>query len=134
MIRLSIHHRTVYRYGRPVSFGPHRLMLRPRESRDLRLISSHVTVAPAAIVTWAQDVFGNAVATAAFQTMADSLAIDSVAELELEAGAVAECVEIRWRVSGPHDAIRSSSKVNDLIGRLFGEALPAVDLPHDDLA
>jgi len=50
------------------------------------------------------------------------------------AGAVAACVEIRWRVSRLHDAIRSSWKDNDLIGRLFGEALPAVDFPHDDLA
>jgi len=87
LIRLSIHHRTLYRYGRPVSFGPHRLMLRPRESRDLRLISNHVTVNPAAVVTWAQDVFGNAVATAAFHTAADTLSIDSVAELELDATA-----------------------------------------------
>ena len=58
-------------------------MLRPRESRDLRVISSDVTVAPGAAVTWAQDVFGNAIATATFQAMADSLNIDSVAELEL---------------------------------------------------
>ena len=88
MIRLSILHKTVYRYARPASFGPQRLMLRPRESRDLRLISSHVTVAPAAVVTWAQDVFGNAVATAAaFQNSSDTLSIDSVADLELEAAA-----------------------------------------------
>jgi transglutaminase-like putative cysteine protease len=87
LITLRIHHRTIYRYSQPVSFGPHRLILRPRESRDLRLISSNVTVAPAAAVTWAQDVFGNAVAIANFQTMADDLSIDAVAELEL--GAVA---------------------------------------------
>jgi len=53
-------------------------MLRPRESRDLRLISSNVAVMAAAAVTWAHDVFGNAVAMATFQTMADSLVIDSV--------------------------------------------------------
>ena len=85
MIALRILHKTTYRYGCPVSLGPHRLMLRPRESRDLRLISSVVTVTPAAVVTWAQDVFGNAVATATFQTMTDTLVIDSVAELELNA-------------------------------------------------
>jgi transglutaminase-like putative cysteine protease len=87
LITLRIHHRTIYRYSQPVSFGPHRLMLRPRESRDLRLISSKVTATPAAVVTWAQDVFGNAVAIANFQTMSDNLSIDAVAELEL--GAVA---------------------------------------------
>ena len=67
---LKIHHRTAYRYRQPVSLGSHRLMLRPRESRDPRLISSDVTVTPAATMTWAQDVFGNAVATATFQSIA----------------------------------------------------------------
>ncbi|MBI1208848.1 MAG: transglutaminase family protein [Azospirillum sp.] len=85
MIPLTIRHRTTYRYRRPVSLGPHRLMLRPRESRDVRLISSAVTVTPAATVTWAQDVFGNAVATASFQAPSDRLVIDSVAELQLDA-------------------------------------------------
>ena len=87
MISPLIHHRTTYRYDRPVKLGPHRLMLRPRESRDLRLISSDLRVTDAAAVTWAQDVFGNAVATATFQTMADTLVIESVAALELNAAA-----------------------------------------------
>ncbi len=85
MIALRIHHTTTYRYRQPVSLGPHRLMLRPRESRDLRLISSNVAVTPAATVTWAQDVFGNAVATAAFQSTSDNLVIDSIADIELSA-------------------------------------------------
>jgi transglutaminase-like putative cysteine protease len=84
---LRIHHRTTYRYRQPVSLGPHRLMLRPRESRDLRLIAFDVTVAPDATVTWAHDVSGNAVATATFATMAVQLEIDSMAELELHAAA-----------------------------------------------
>jgi transglutaminase-like putative cysteine protease len=87
LITLRIDHKTTYRYHTPVSFGPHRLMLRPRESRDLRLISSNVTVSPDAAVSWAQDVFGNAVATAAFRTMADLLIIDSHAEVQLDAAA-----------------------------------------------
>ena len=62
-------------------------MLRPRESRDLRLTSSDLVVTPTAVVTWAQDVFGNAVATAAFQTMTGALLIDSVAEVELSTAA-----------------------------------------------
>ena len=87
LITLKIHHKTTYRYRQPVSLGPHRLMLRPRESRDLRLISSDVAVTPDAVVTWAHDVFGNAVATASFQTVVDTLVIDSVAELQLNAAA-----------------------------------------------
>ncbi len=87
MIALTIHHRTTYLYHRPVQLGPHRLMLRPRESRDLRLISSDLIIAPAATVSWAHDVFGNAVATASFARPTDRLVIDSVATLELSADA-----------------------------------------------
>jgi hypothetical protein len=49
-------------------------------------------------------------------------------------GTVSECVDSRCRDFERHDAIRSSSKVNGLIGRLFGEALLAIDFPHDGLA
>ncbi len=87
MATLRIHHQTRYRYSQPVSFGPHRLMLRPRESRDLRLIASELTVSPVATVRWAQDVFGNAVAMASFQAMPDLLVIDSVADIDLDAAA-----------------------------------------------
>jgi transglutaminase-like putative cysteine protease len=87
LITLKIHHKTAYRYREPVRLGPHRLMLRPRESRDLRLISCDVMATPAATISWAQDVFGNSVATATFQSMADNLLIDSVVELQLNAAA-----------------------------------------------
>ena len=59
MIALKIQHATPYRYHQSVSLGPYRLMLLPRESRDLRLISSELRLTPAADVTWAYDVFGN---------------------------------------------------------------------------
>jgi transglutaminase-like putative cysteine protease len=85
LIALRIRHKTTYRYHKPVKLGPHRLMLRPRESRELRLMSNFVTVTPAATVTWAHDVCGNAVALATFGALADHLVIDSVAELELDA-------------------------------------------------
>jgi transglutaminase-like putative cysteine protease len=85
LIALRIRHKTTYRYHEPVKLGPHRLMLRPRESRELRLMSNFVTVTPAATVTWAHDVCGNAVALATFGALADHLVIDSVAELELDA-------------------------------------------------
>jgi transglutaminase-like putative cysteine protease len=84
LTRLKIRHKTTYRYNQSVRLWPHRLMLRPRESRDLRLVSHQVTATPEASVTWALDVFGNAVATASFQAMSDRLVIDSVAEVELD--------------------------------------------------
>ncbi len=85
MVSLTIHHRTTYRYRLPVGLGQHRLMLRPRESRDLRVISSEITISPPATLTWAHDVFGNAVAMATFTGMHDHLTIDSVTQLQLSA-------------------------------------------------
>jgi transglutaminase-like putative cysteine protease len=85
VISLGIHHRTSYRYRQAVAFGPHRMMLRPRESRDLRLIDFELTISPEASVTWAYDVWGNAVATAAFRAMGDLMQVDSFARIELDA-------------------------------------------------
>jgi len=85
LVSLRVAHTTTYHYREPVSLYPHRLMLRPRESRDLRLLSLELTLDPPAVVTWAQDVAGNMVATAAFQARTDSLIIHSVAALELDA-------------------------------------------------
>lgn len=87
MTSLRIHHRTTYRYREAVAFGPHRLMLRPRESRDLQLIGFEMTVTPTPQVTWAHDIWGNAVATATFQSMHDTMVVDSVAQIELGAAA-----------------------------------------------
>ncbi len=84
---LIVQHRTSYLYSQPVSLGPHRLMLRPREGPDLRLLSLDLNVTPSAAVTWAQDVFGNSVATVRFEVMTDKLVINSRVGLELTAPA-----------------------------------------------
>ena len=60
-------------------------MLRPRESRELRLVSSQIGLTPDATLSWAHDVFGNAVATATFQNMASELEVNSLAEIQLDA-------------------------------------------------
>jgi transglutaminase-like putative cysteine protease len=85
LITLKINHRTEYRYRQPVGLGAHRLMLRPRESRNLRIVSSELNVTPAAALTWAHDVFGNTIATATFHGMASNLVIESAVEIELHA-------------------------------------------------
>ncbi|WP_407529635.1 transglutaminase family protein [Methylobacterium oryzisoli] len=87
MVDLHIQHRTVYRYRHPVALGPHRLMLRPRESRDVHLVASTITLTPDATVSWANDVFGNAVAMATFNQPSDTLIIESVAQVVLSAAA-----------------------------------------------
>lgn len=83
MTRLNILHETIYRYREPVTLFPHRLMLRPRETHDLRLLSHAVTVDPEATIAWAQDVAGNSVATLSFAAPADRLVIRSRATIEL---------------------------------------------------
>lgn len=85
MPTLTITHKTTYVYRHPVMLGPHRLMLRPRETRDLRLISLEVVVSPQAELAWSQDVAGNAIALANFQGPADRLSIESRAQVELTA-------------------------------------------------
>jgi transglutaminase-like putative cysteine protease len=87
MTVLNIRHRTTYRYREAVRLGPHRLMLRPRESREVRLLSSTLEMTPTASVSWTNDVFGNAVATAGFAGLADGLTIESRAAVELGASA-----------------------------------------------
>lgn len=63
MTIFSVRHITSYRYQRPVAFGEHRLMFRPRDSYDQRLLEATMTVEPEpSDVRWILDVFGNCVA------------------------------------------------------------------------
>ena len=87
MVDLTIHHQTTYRYHRPVMLGPHRLMLRPRESRELQILRATLAIVPDAQVDWAHDVAGNAVATATFDGPTDRLIVDSRTEIRLSAKA-----------------------------------------------
>lgn len=82
MARLRIVHTTVYRYSEPVQFSEHRFMCRPRDSHDLRLIETGITVSPPATLRWIHDVFGNSVALAAFADMADELSFESTFVVE----------------------------------------------------
>jgi transglutaminase-like putative cysteine protease len=82
MTQLIVRHSTVYRYARPVTFGPHRLMLRPRDSHDLRLVRTELTLSPPAQMRWLHDVFGNSVAIANFTAEGSELRIESVLHLE----------------------------------------------------
>ena len=84
MVKLQIHHLTTYHYWQPLEFGPHRLMLRPRESRNLRLNSHDLRITPAATVTWSHDVFSNSVAVAMPREKSDTLSIQSLIELTLD--------------------------------------------------
>jgi transglutaminase-like putative cysteine protease len=74
---LNVSHRTEYKYANPVTFGPHRMMMRPRDSHDLRLLETALTISPSASVRWLHDVFGNSVALAEFSEPASELVVVS---------------------------------------------------------
>jgi transglutaminase-like putative cysteine protease len=79
---LTVQHATTYRYSAPVSFGQHRLMLRPRDSHDLRLVGAELTLSPHGNVRWLHDVFGNSVALVDFAEPASELTIASTLTIE----------------------------------------------------
>lgn len=82
---LTIRHKTEYRYAKPVSFGEHRVMLRPRDSHDLRVIGLRMTVDPAPVsLHWIHDVFGNSVGIAKFEGQSDRLVFESEATIDHE--------------------------------------------------
>ncbi|MGD0316762.1 MAG: transglutaminase family protein [Xanthobacteraceae bacterium] len=82
MAILNVRHTTTYNYARPVRFGDHRLMLRPRDSHDLRLIRTSLKCSPPAVLRWQHDVFGNSIALASFAESAAELRIESSLQLE----------------------------------------------------
>ena len=63
---LRIIHGTTYRYRAPVRFGPHRLVLRPREGHDVRVEEMRLEITPHCELEWSRDLFGNSIATAHF--------------------------------------------------------------------
>lgn len=86
---LSVTHLSEYQYASPVLLHDHRLLMRPRDSHDLRLISAElITSPPAQQVRWYHDVFGNSVAVVKFEVEADRLEITSKLLLETYAPVV----------------------------------------------
>src|SRR3979409_1041122 len=83
MTILTVRHITTYQYKRPVSFGEHRMMLRPRESHDQRLLESKLEITPKPTnLWWIQDAFGNHLAIARFAGRAEALRFDSTIRLD----------------------------------------------------
>ena len=61
-VRYDITHTTVYRYSEPVTFGEHRVMFRPRDSHDLRVLATDLECSPPCDVRMIQDTHSNSVA------------------------------------------------------------------------
>ena len=82
MARLSIRHETLYSYERAVSFGVHRLLVRPRDSHSIRVVSASLTVSPPGDVRWIYDALGNSVCC--FTPRGASRTLSIVSELVIE--------------------------------------------------
>ena len=74
-IQYDITHTTVYRYRQPVRFGEHRVMFRPRDSHDLRVLATDLDVSPDSNVRMIQDPHSNSVALVQPLVPADELKI-----------------------------------------------------------
>jgi transglutaminase-like putative cysteine protease len=80
---LTIKHVTTYHYKRPVAFGEHRMMLRPRDDEDQKVLESGLEITPAPDhLSWTQDAFENHVAIARFANRASELRFASTIRLD----------------------------------------------------
>ena len=83
MTSVTIRHVTTYRYRRPVAFGEHRMMLRPRDSHDQKVIEASLDINPEpSSLRFTEDAFGNHVAIARFDGSATELCFESIVSLE----------------------------------------------------
>ena len=74
-VQYEIVHTTVYHYKQPVTFGEHRVMFRPRDSHDLRVLATDLQVNPPSQVRMIQDPHSNSVALVQPDTQAAELEI-----------------------------------------------------------
>jgi transglutaminase-like putative cysteine protease len=83
MSLLTVRHVTIYRYSEPVRLGEHRMMFRPRESHDLKLLKTSLCITPApARLRWLHDVFDNSFAIAQFEGSTSELRFESIVTLQ----------------------------------------------------
>lgn len=76
-IRVALHHRTQYRYDRPVTLGPHLIFLRPTPNSKTPILSYELTVKPSEhLLKWQFDVHHNYLARVLFSGKTDELTID----------------------------------------------------------
>jgi transglutaminase-like putative cysteine protease len=84
---LTIRHVTTYHYKQPVAFGEHRMMLRPRDDEDQKVLESELRITPEpSQLTWTKDNFDNHVAIARFADRASELSFDGTMRLDHEPG------------------------------------------------
>jgi transglutaminase-like putative cysteine protease len=85
---LAIRHVTTYRYREPVTFGEHRMMLRPRDDDDQKVLEFELKITPRpSRLSSSRDIFGNHVAVARFAERAAELCFESNIQVDHAPGA-----------------------------------------------
>jgi len=80
---ITVRHLTRYRYARPVGFGEHRMMFRPRASFDQHVLEYRLAITPPPDdIRYVHDVFGNCIGLARFSAQAKELVFESSVRLE----------------------------------------------------
>jgi transglutaminase-like putative cysteine protease len=106
-------------------------MFRPRDSHDMRLVSTALKISPFATVRWLHDVFGNSIAIATFAEAAAELSLESEIVVDLFAGEEAEFAIEPYARSVPF--AYASEEVPDL-GRTIERHYPDPDHSVHDWA
>lgn len=82
-MRFLLRHSTTYSYANPVTLGRHRLMLRPRDSHEMKLHEATLAISPLpSNIVWQYDVFGNSIAYVDFACQTTELVIESTLDVE----------------------------------------------------
>jgi transglutaminase-like putative cysteine protease len=83
LLLLTIRHRTTYRYRQPVAFGEHRMMLRPRDCTQQRVVDIRLTIDPEPVrLLSIADSYGNHIGIATFSGRAPTLSFESIVRVE----------------------------------------------------
>jgi transglutaminase-like putative cysteine protease len=135
---LTIRHVTIYRYWQPVAFGEHRMMLRPRESDDQRLLEARLEITPEPkSLRFVQDTFGNHLGIARFSGRSRELRFESticlehspLAACDLEVEDYAKTFPFEYRADEMPDIAccieRHHADPDDEVGRWARAFLPA---------
>jgi len=91
---LTIRHRTTYRYRQPVAFGEHRMMFRPRECTQQRVVDIRLAIDPEPILLHGvEDSYGNHIGIATFAGRAQTLSFESTVRIEHRPAALSRTMQ-----------------------------------------
>ena len=92
MKQIRILHSTEYHYHVPVTLGPHRSLMRPREGHDVHIQDGRLEIEPQANVRWLRDIYGNSIAVLTFNEPTTKLSLKSDVLVALYDDSLAECM------------------------------------------